>query len=215
MGSASLTVARQPSMFGLDSDPDHDPGFADARRVRLDRGAWVDLVPGWVSGHEALFEAVLQAADWQVWDRPMFDRIVAQPRLSVSWDGGRLPAGLAPIRAMAKSLSKRYGLPLTRISANLYRDGQDSVAWHGDTFLRTQPTATVAVVSLGQPRPFRLRPRGGGASQGWSLGRGDLVVMGGTCQRTWQHAVPKVAKAGPRICVMFRTPGWDGATAPS
>jgi len=32
-------------------------------------------------------------------------------------------------------------------------------------------------------------------------------VMGGTCQRTWRHGIPKVASAGPRIAVMFR-PAW-------
>jgi alkylated DNA repair dioxygenase AlkB len=205
-----IAPPRQPSLLDTAEDTAFDPAFADLQRVRLDRGAWLDVVRGWCTGHEALFDAVVAAADWQVWSRPMFDRVVDQPRLSTSWAGERLPPSLAPIREMAAALSARYGLPLTRISANLYRDGRDSVAWHGDTHLRTLPTATVAVLSLGSPRPFKLRPRGGGASRSWDLGQGDLAVMGGTCQRTWQHAVPKVAKAGPRICIMFRSPGWDG-----
>ena len=34
---------------------------------------------------------------------------------------------------------------------------------------------------------------------------GDLLVMGGTCQRTWEHAVPKTARpTGPRISIQFR-----------
>lgn len=212
MSASAVTLTRQPSLLGFAEVVGHDQSFARARRVRLDRGAWLDEVPAWVSGHETLFEAVLQAADWQVWTRPMFDQIVAQPRLSVSWAGEELPECLRAVKDMSASLSARYGVPLTRVSANLYRDGRDSVAWHGDTHLRDQPSAVVAVLSLGHPRPFKLRPRGGGPSRGWNLGRGDLVVMGGTCQRTWQHAVPKVAKAGPRICVMFRTPGWNGRT---
>jgi alkylated DNA repair dioxygenase AlkB len=93
---------------------------------------------------------------------------------------------------------------LDRITCNLYRDGNDSVAWHGDRIARDLPQATVAVVSLGEPRPFRLRPRGGGSSLSWPAGRGDLIVMGGSCQRTCDHSVPKVASAGPRIAVMFR-----------
>jgi alkylated DNA repair dioxygenase AlkB len=93
---------------------------------------------------------------------------------------------------------------LDRITCNLYRDGNDSVAWHGDRIARDLPQATVAVVSLGEPRPFRLRPRGGGSSLSWPAGRGDLIVMGGSCQRTCDHGVPKVAAAGPRIAVMFR-----------
>ncbi len=209
--SAPTVMPRQPSMFDAAvTRTTHDDTFATAHRLPLDRGAWIDLARGWVSGHELLFDAVLDAADWAVWTRPMFDKVVAQPRLSTSWAGEELPPELASIRAMSASLSARYGVPLTRISANLYRDGRDSVAWHGDTHLRDQPTATVAVLSLGHPRPFKLRPRGGGTSLGWSVAGGDLAVMGGTCQRTWQHAIPKVRSAGPRICIMFRTPGWDG-----
>jgi alkylated DNA repair dioxygenase AlkB len=197
-------------MFGLAEPIGHDPTFAGLTRVRLGRGAWLDVVRGWCRGHEALFDAVLAAGEWQAWTRMMFDHEVVQPRLSTSWAGEALPEGLDPLADMAGALSARYGVPLTRISANLYRDGRDGVAWHGDTHLRTLPTATVAVLSLGSPRSFKLRPRGGGPSLSWDLGHGDLAVMGGTCQRTWQHAVPKVARAGPRICVMFRAPGWDG-----
>lgn len=204
MGSAPA-LARQPSLLDLGSVVDHDDTFAGLQRTTLSRGAWVDLARGWVTGHEELYDRVLAAGDWAVWQREIFDQVVDQPRLSVSWGAGSLPDGLEPVRAMARALSTRYGVALTRISANLYRDGRDSVAWHGDTHLRDQPTATVAVLSLGSPRAFKLRPRGGGASLSWDVGRGDLMVMGGTCQRTWQHAVPKVARAGPRICVMFRT----------
>ena len=68
--------------------------------------------------------------------------------------------------------------------------------------LTEQPT--VAIVSTGQPRPFHLRPRGGGASRSWQLGHGDLFVMGGSCQHDWEHCVPKIAAAGPRLSIMFR-----------
>ena len=69
-----------------------------------------------------------------------------------------------------------------------------------------EPTL-VATVSLGEPRRFLLRPRKGGRSIRFALGGGNLFVMGGLCQRTWQHAVPKVADAQPRLAVMFR-PVW-------
>ena len=86
-----------------------------------------------------------------------------------------------------------------------YRDGRDSVAWHGDTIGRgkTQDTM-VAIVSLGDPRRLALRPRVGGAVDLDRDGPRDLLVMGGSCQRTWEHAVPKVAHAGPRVSVQFR-----------
>ena len=86
-----------------------------------------------------------------------------------------------------------------------YRDGRDSVAWHGDTIGRGRAEYTmVAIVSVGDPRRLLLRPRGGGSSIALTMGHGDLVVMGGSCQRTWEHAVPKVAHSGPRLSVQFR-----------
>jgi alkylated DNA repair dioxygenase AlkB len=106
---------------------------------------------------------------------------------------------------VAAALTERYGVAFASVGCNLYRDGRDSVAWHGDRVARDLPEATIAIVSLGAHRPFKLRPRGGGPSIDHRLGRGDLLVMGGSCQRTWQHTVPKVAVAeGPRISVTFR-----------
>jgi alkylated DNA repair dioxygenase AlkB len=105
---------------------------------------------------------------------------------------------------MAAALSERYSVQFTQIGTNLYRDGSDSVAWHGDRIARTLPEATVALISLGEPRPFKLRPKGGGTAISFLPDRGDLLVMGGSCQRTWDHAVPKVQRAGPRMSVQFR-----------
>lgn len=91
-----------------------------------------------------------------------------------------------------------------RVGVNPYRDGRDSVAWHGDRIARDRSTATIAIVSLGQARPLRARPADGGASLRFDLGHGDLLVMGGTLQRSWKHAVPKAARAGPRNSVTYR-----------
>jgi alkylated DNA repair dioxygenase AlkB len=108
------------------------------------------------------------------------------------------------VREAGEHLSRRYGVRFVTLGANLYRHGRDSVAWHGDRIARDLPSATIAIVSVGSPRPFRLRPRGGGAGLGFALGHGDLLVMGGSCQRTHQHTVPKVVDAGPRISLTFR-----------
>lgn len=88
----------------------------------------------------------------------------------------------------------------------LYRNGRDSVAWHGDTIGRgSTHDSAVAILSLGSPRALLLRPRGGGPTLPHELGHGDLVVMGGSCQRTWEHAVPKTVRpTGPRISVQYR-----------
>ncbi len=204
MATSLLTNPLQPTLLdGLDA-PGIDRDFATASRRDLGGDAWVEVVPGWVAGADRLFDMVFDAGDWGSREMVMYDDIVVQPRLQTSWPMGELPRELDLLRGMGAALSARYRTALTRVSANLYRDGRDSVAWHGDRVARDLPDAVVACVSLGHRRPFRLRPRGGGASIVLEPGRGDLVVMGGTCQRTWQHCVPKVRDAGPRICVMFR-----------
>ena len=66
----------------------------------------------------------------------------------------------------------------------------------------------VAIVSFGSPRKLLLRPVGGTTAISHALGHGDLIVMGGSCQRTWEHAILKTARpAGPRISVQFRPDG--------
>lgn len=184
-----------------------DAGFSGVRRHELAHGAWVEHQPGWVSGHDRLFDELERGLDWRAEKRHMYDRTVAVPRLlaSVPAEG----AGQPIIEQMRQALSARYGEDFVRLMAALYRDGHDSVAWHGDTTARDMDQALVATVSLGEPRRFLLRPAEGGRSIALPAGRGDLIVMGGTCQRTWRHAIPKVAHAGPRIALMFR-PAWFG-----
>lgn len=198
-----IDLAWQPSLLD-DGDVEVDVAFHGLRRRELADGAWVDHVPAWCGGADGLFERLLRGTPWRGRDVRMYDRTVAEPRLTHRWrldDGDPPPAELA---TMAGVLGARYGVEFTQVGANLYRDGADSVAWHGDRVARELPEAVVALVTLGATRPFRLRPRGGGPSVGWLPGRGDLLVMGGTCQRTWQHAVPKVRAADPRISVQFR-----------
>lgn len=201
---ADAALLWQPSLFGAAEAPDDaDLSFARVQRTELTAGAWIDEIPAWAPGHDTLFEEVRRAAPWQEGERPMYDRIVAVPRLhSGVWHDP--PARL---RQMADALSGHYGCDLRTISANLYRDGNDSVAWHGDRIGRVRADTVVAILTLGSPRRLLLRPNDGGRSLAVEPGSGDLFVMGGTCQRTWQHSVPKRAHAGPRICVMFREPG--------
>ncbi|MET0728268.1 MAG: alpha-ketoglutarate-dependent dioxygenase AlkB [Acidimicrobiales bacterium] len=196
------SVSWQPSLLAAGDDADFDHTLEGARRRFLGHGAWVDHVPGWVQGADGLFADVLAEAPWQEEQkRPMYDRIVDVPRLTTGgWHEGRPPL----FDRMARCLGRHYGVHLPSISANLYRDGNDSVAWHGDRIGRHRVTTIVAIVSLGSARKLLLRPEGGGASVGYTLHPGDLLVQGGTCQKAFQHCVPKRAHAGPRISVMFR-----------
>ena len=199
---AERHVTWQPSLLGQ-AAPEFDVALSGARRRFLGRGAWVDVVPGWVTGADTLFDEVLDTAPWKAFERPMYDRIVDVPRLETR-DWQERPAVLT---RMARCLGRRYGVALPSISANLYRDGRDSVAWHGDRIGRHRVDAVVAIVSLGDTRTLLLRPNGGGPSTAFPLHAGDLLVQGGTCQRTFEHCVPKRAHAGPRISVMFRQRG--------
>jgi alkylated DNA repair dioxygenase AlkB len=182
-----------------------------AVRHRLTRGAWVDVCRDWVSGADELLSRLVADVPWRAERRQMYDRLVDVPRLVHTYgDGEPLPHPLL-VDARA-ALTAHYlpelGEPFLTAGCCYYRDGRDSVAWHGDTIGRgrTQDTM-VAIVSFGDPRQLRLRPRGGGESLSFEMGHGDLLVMGGSCQRTWEHAVPKVAHAGPRISVQFRPRG--------
>ncbi|MEX1163130.1 MAG: alpha-ketoglutarate-dependent dioxygenase AlkB [Nitriliruptor sp.] len=181
-----------------------DPGFAALRRRQLDESAWVDHAPGWLASSDALLETCVTALPWAQRQERIQGGLVPQPRLTARLRLGALPAELGVLDELGELLSRRYGVRFETVGANLYRDGRDSVAWHGDRVLRERLTATVATVSLGHPRTFRLKPAAGGASIGMLLGRGDLLVMGGTCQRTWKHAVPKVSSAGARVSLAFR-----------
>lgn len=193
----------QPSLLGGDASPEA-LSFVGAVRHDLGQGAWVDEVPFCASGADELFDRALRSAPWrEVEHRAMYDRIVEVPRLH----SGVWAEPPRPLHAMAEQLSERYQADLCSISANFYRDGNDSVAWHGDRVGRHRAVTTVAILTLGSPRRFLLRPSGGGPSRAFEPGPGDLLVMGGTCQRTFEHAVPKRARAGPRICIMFRESG--------
>ncbi len=194
----------QASLFG-DAEPAPDRDFATVERIELGAGAWVDVAQDWMSGADTLFERLLSTVAWQEREVPMYEKVVPEPRLSYWWgDGGDRPWP-AEARAMARALHGRYGVRFDALGANLYRDGRDSVAWHGDRVYRDQDRALVAVLSLGCQRRFLLRPKDGGPSVRLEPAPGDLLVMGGTCQRTWQHCVPKTARvSGPRISVSLR-----------
>jgi alkylated DNA repair dioxygenase AlkB len=197
-------VLRQLDLFAMGA-PAFDGQFRALQRLELSHGAWVDHVPGWVSGHDALFDELERGLSWRRETMQMYDKTVDVPRLLA-----RVPregAGQPLIDQMRVAISEKYGEEFVYSTAALYRDGSDSVAFHGDTTARNMIEALVATVSLGSPRRFLLKPAEGGESVALALGRGDLVVMGGTCQRTWRHGIPKVAHAGPRIALMFR-PKW-------
>jgi alkylated DNA repair dioxygenase AlkB len=208
-----MTLVHQPSIWDLAEEPALTPLAGSGTRHELSRGAWVDHLPGWVTGSDQVLEVLLGDIGWRADRRRMYEREVAVPRL-LRWYSGeeRLPHSL--LADAREALNRHYGAELGEpfVSAGmcLYRDGRDSVAWHGDRTGRGRSVDTmVAIVSFGSPRPLMLRPAGGGGqSLRFPLGHGDLIVMGGSCQRTWEHCIPKTSRAvGPRVSVQFRPTG--------
>lgn len=186
-------------------EPAFDERFSRLERRWLPEGAWLDYQPDFLTGHAGLLDHLERSMRWRHDRTKMYDKVLDVPRLfAVLPDDGEGHPIIARIR---DALCQRYGQMFVRISMALYRNGGDSVAWHGDRVARRMPEALVATVSLGAARKFLLRPYGGGRSIAYSLGMGDLLVMGGSCQRTWQHSVPKVRHADPRLAIMFR-PVW-------
>jgi len=207
-----MSVQVQESLLDVAEKPSLGPLGSSVQRVSLSRGAWVDLGGGWGAGSGTVFGALAEAVPWRAERRHMYDRVVDVPRLLCFYgEGEPLPHPLltAALGALNAHYGAELGEPFRTAGLCLYRDGRDSVAWHGDRYGRgSREDTMVAILSLGAPRTFGLRPRGGGPSRRYEIGHGDLLVMGGSCQRTWEHAVPKTAQAvGPRISVQFRPRG--------
>src|SRR5216683_423141 len=222
-----MSVSVQESLLDMCDEPSLGALGASVRRTPLAHGAWVDLRPGWLAGSGAVFGRLAETVPWRAEKRHMYDKVVAVPRL-LCFYGEDTPLPDPVLTATRRALNAHYrpelGEPFRTAGLCLYRDGRDSVAWHGDTTGRGRTENTmVAIVSVGAPRTLLLRPRADGQALRHEalhhealhhealrhdLGHGDLLVMGGSCQRTWEHAIPKTARsAGPRISIQFRPRG--------
>lgn len=197
----AVAIPVQESLFDL------------SERRQLGDGAWLDVRPNWLSEGAELVSELQSAIPWRAERRRMYDRVLDVPRLvsfhDLAVDAAPHPAIARLRRRLNDIYAGELGEPFATVGLCLYRDGADSVAWHGDTLGRgaTQDTM-VAIVSVGATRTFALRPRGGGAALRLSQRHGDLLVMGGSCQRTWEHSIPKTATpVGSRISIQFRPRG--------
>lgn len=191
----------QVSLFDFGA-PVFDASMDGISRTDLGDGAWLDYLPHWLGGHEVVYRDLAEGAEWRQGRRLMYYRTIVEPRLTAAAPATGASAAL--IRGMCASLAERYGVRFEGVSLAWYRDGRDSVAPHGDRIGRLSDDTVVAIVSVGAPRRFLLHPAGGGRSMAFYPGWGDLMVMGGSCQRTWLHSVPKRVHADPRISIQFR-----------
>lgn len=202
-GPGALSL--QGSLFGHDA-PTFDRSYRALRRTWLDDASWIDHADNWLIGADDVFAELVGLLPWRRREVTMWDRRLPEPRLTWWWDGADGSSEPLPILGDIRwSLTEHYSRPFDTIGCNLYRDGRDSVAWHGDRERYKHEDPIVVILSVGAERTFMVRPRGGGSSHSWRLGHGDLFVMGGSCQHDWEHCVPKVAHAaGPRLSIMFR-----------
>ncbi len=216
----SMTIAFQPSLLdGFDERSTLSALEGTVRRIPLRDGAWVGLRPGWLTDSDEVFERLVTAAPWHADRRPMYDRVVDVPRLLCFYAAGAPLPDPSLTDAMA-ALNDYYrptdGQRFRTAGLCFYRTGDDSVAWHGDRVGRTiDQDAMVGILSVGEPRilsvrqRLAVRPKGGRDVLRFLLGHGDLIVMGGSCQRTHEHAILKTKKpVGPRISIQFR-PAWS------
>ena len=194
-----VDVCWQDSLLSLDTER---LSFDGLRRDHLDGRSWLDLVPGWVPDHASLFERLLVDAPWQQRTRVMWDTEVLEPRMVAVFPAA-LPDYLEELRV---AVSDRYGVAFDSCLVNLYRDGNDAVAWHGDTVRKVLTNPLVVTVSLGSARRFLVRRRGGGpVLKEYAPGHGDLMVMGGAMQHDYEHTVPRDLRAsGARMSVTMR-----------
>lgn len=200
-----MSVSAAPFQGNLFSTGPAGPR-TDARFERVDLGgdAWVDVARGWLGGADDLMGVLQAAVDWRHHRRRMYDRVVDEPRLS-RWYSADEPLPDEGLAAFRMAAGRRYRTRFGALALNYYRDGRDSVAPHADRELRHLDDTLVAILTLGAERPFLLRPVGGGRSVDLRPASGDLLVMGGSCQATWEHGVPKVARgAGARISASIR-----------
>lgn len=203
MSANAGSLQLQGSLFGHD-EPSIDASFAGLERIPLDRRSWLEVQSGWLDGHEAVFEHLLHELPWRQRTVTMYERRLPEPRLTWWWTAADGPPPLPVLTEAQAALNRQYGEAFDSIGFNCYRHGEDSVAWHGDRHRHTVTNPIVAIVSVGTPRPLRLRPRGGGHARSFDLGHGDLFVMGGACQHDWEHSVPKLRHADPRISITYR-----------
>lgn len=173
---------------------------------------------GFLSHEEAsaLLDTLWRDVPWRSQTIRLFGREVMQPRL-IAWyadEGVRYSySGLqlqeqpwhAALAGLRDRLEHTLGERFNSVLLNAYRNGRDSMGWHADDEPELGVEPVIASISLGATRRMRVRARGGGASVGFDLQHGSLMLMRGPSQAQFQHSVPKTARpVGLRLNLTFR-----------
>lgn len=190
----------------------------------IGHGAWIQHVPDFLSQQDAddALSVLLEQLDWEQRANVVFGKEVMQPRLS-AW------AGAIPYRFSGQTLEPRAPTPMladlttrvldvvdhpfNHVVVNRYRDGKDWIARHADNERELGFRPLIVALSLGATRRFELYRKKGRRTKKLQLTHGSLLVMGGSCQHTWRHALPKQATVtDERLNLTWRQlmgpPGW-------
>ena len=188
------TVGRL-SQLALDggAQPSLDASFSALERVELDEHTWIDVVPGWVSGADALFHEMASAAPWMQHWRHMYTQVFQEPRFTAEFDP-IVESDVPFLTAIVDALATQYGVRYDSVWMNFYADHTKGTGWHADRPANKPKDAIVPLLSLGAARRFLVKPRDGGKSTVFTPASGDLLVMGGRAQRDWLHSAPKQTK---------------------
>ena len=185
---------------------------AGIRRIDLDADSWVELVDGFVRDADRHMIELHEGVEWQQTEVLRYDRYVPDKRLAAGLRSG----DHALLRQTEMHLTSRWRVKWDGVSALLYRDGDDWQGFHGDRSLKWLDDTLIAIVVLGERRPFAFRPRATSSQLDrrppgehpddvvLMPGHGDLLVMGGANQRDWLHTVPKADTSEPRISLTWR-----------
>jgi alkylated DNA repair dioxygenase AlkB len=187
---------------------------ATVERTQLDDTSWVDVARGWLDGADELYEALLNGVAWQPSRIFRFEKWIDERRLGSGWSRGR-PLPHPSLADIHKTLQRSYKATFDGFGMIQYRNGADGQAFHRDTDMRWLDDTIIAILTLGQQRPWYLRPRsarntlealdvGKGAAYDLQPGPGDLIVMGGACQQNWEHSVPYLNKLGVGIRISLQ-----------
>lgn len=192
--------------------------LADGEPFALADGGRLVLHHRWVPDADALFATLHAEIPWRQESIRIGGKSVLQPRLTAwvgdpetayTYSGLRLEPSEWPSAASAlrRRLEAELGAPFNSVLLNLYRDGQDAVGFHADREKELGPDPLIASLSIGATRRFVLKhaKRRDVAPLSLDLPSGSLLVMGGTLQRFWRHALVRTrSPVGPRINLTFR-----------
>ncbi len=165
----------------------------------------------------SLEKKLTENVPWKQTKQILYDKEFLTPRL-IAWYGDdeksyhlggnefSVNAWTPELLSLKYRIEKQTGYQFNSALLNLYRDGNDSVAWHRDKESDLGNRSVIASVSLGEVRNFDFRNRDNHRNRySLPLQHGSLLIMKGDLQTGWEHRIAKSKKTmQPRINLTFR-----------